>query len=146
MTERNIRNHQLKIKAAWQKAVSSIVETGQLLIKAKEALEHGEWGKMFEGDDKLPFGQETARQLMKIANHPVLSNSQYTGNLPASWYSLFTLTPLPPRQMERYIADGTITAEITQEEAIALVRPATGDPRPHAQLPPIRNPRAISSG
>ena len=47
----------------------------------------------------------------------------------------FALTPLPPRQLERHIADGTITAETTQEEAIALVRPGprtTGDPRPAA--------------
>ena len=32
----------LQIATAWQKAVSSIIETGQLLIKAKEELKHGQ--------------------------------------------------------------------------------------------------------
>ena len=135
MTEQTIRTHQLKIKAAWQKAVSSSIETGQLLIKAKAALEHGEWGKLFEGDDKLPFGQDTSGRLMKIARNPVLINSDFNRNLPPSWQTLYALTQLTQRQLERAIADGTITAETTQEEAIALVRPGrrtTGDPRPAA--------------
>jgi hypothetical protein len=39
-----------KITASWQKAVESILETGRLLIEAKEGpnkLPHGEFGKMF---------------------------------------------------------------------------------------------------
>ena len=43
-----------RIAAAWQNAVESIVETGRLLVQAKDELRHGEWGKIFE-EKRLPF-------------------------------------------------------------------------------------------
>jgi hypothetical protein len=77
-----------QIRASWQKAVESIIETGKLLTAARQALGHGKWQTMFEGPDKLPFGERAAEMLMKIARDPVLSNPKFISVLPASWGTL----------------------------------------------------------
>jgi hypothetical protein len=80
-----------QISAAWQKGVASIIETGKLLCAAKKDVAHGEWLKMFAGEKRLPFGDETARRLMVIAIHPILSNPTYRWDLPPSWRALYEL-------------------------------------------------------
>jgi hypothetical protein len=60
------------IKAIWQGQVESIVETGRVLIAAKEQLDHREWLLMFELE-RMPFGRQTAEKLMTIARDPVIS-------------------------------------------------------------------------
>ena len=43
-----------RITGAWQRSFEAIIETGQLLIEAKDQLDHGEWLAMIESGD-LPF-------------------------------------------------------------------------------------------
>jgi hypothetical protein len=74
-----------KVRAAWQKSVESIIETGRLLIEAKAALPHGGFEIMVKD---LPFGARAAQFLMKVASHPVLSNPKHASLLPASWMTL----------------------------------------------------------
>ena len=133
MTEQIIRDYKLKITAAWQKQVPSIIETGQYLIEAKEALGHGEWGKLFEGDNKLSFSINTAQKLMKIARHPSAVKSGVY-----SVFAGFMVLPLCPDSVAA-TASGTSHCRWHHyrrdhpEEAIALVRQSprtTGDPRP----------------
>src|SRR6202043_1074044 len=80
----NVMTGAAEIKAAWNKQVASIVETGQLLLK---------WNKILSGSNKfrklfdpkigaVPFCYETATQLMKIAKHPVLSDVVHGQHLP----------------------------------------------------------------
>jgi hypothetical protein len=75
----------------------------------------------------------TARKLMTIARHPVLSNRSHVNVLPASWGTLYALaTKLPAELLEAKIADGTITPEIERKD-VALLRngsAAHGKPRP----------------
>src|SRR5216684_7762077 len=86
-----------KIQTAWQKAVSSILETGRLLIQAKQELAYGEFLLMIE--ERLPFGARTAQMLMRIAEHPVLSNTKFISHLPPSWGTLHRLTQLPEKAL-----------------------------------------------
>ena len=55
----------------------------------------------------LPFSLATAEQLMAIARHPVISNSDHGQILPASWRTLYQLTRLSEEVLEAKIADGT---------------------------------------
>jgi hypothetical protein len=103
-----------RITSAWQKAVASIIETGRLLIEAKNALDHGEFGKMIE--DKLPFGWRTAQRLMEIAEHPILSKATHVSHLPPSWGTLYELTKLPERELTDMLADGRINCETERKE------------------------------
>jgi hypothetical protein len=44
----NVDSFAARISAAWQQAAVSIIETGRLLIQAKAALRHGEFGNMID--------------------------------------------------------------------------------------------------
>jgi hypothetical protein len=120
-----ILSHAAGIKTAWNKQVSSIIETGQLLLQAKKEMSGtGKWLKLFDprvGD--LPFGADTAERLMKIARHKVLSDSAHGRNLPPSWRTLHVLSKATPKQLEKWIADGSVNAETERKQAEALVSP-----------------------
>jgi hypothetical protein len=79
--------HALKIKAAWQKAVASIIETGRLLIEAKKKLPPGVYGSMFGvtrshfTEPLMPFSKRTAERLIRIASHKVLCDATHVSRL-----------------------------------------------------------------
>jgi DNA-directed RNA polymerase subunit RPC12/RpoP len=98
--------------------VTSILEVGRLLIEAKAGLVHGEFLAMVEGE--LPFGVNTADKLMRIARHPVLSNSEHVHNLPPSWGTLYDLSRLPVPLLQQAISDGRITPELSRSDVARL--------------------------
>jgi hypothetical protein len=110
----------LQIRAAWQKQVQSILETGQLLIRAKETLAHGEFYGMIKGE--LPFGTGTADMLMAIARHPVLSNPKFTCDLPPLWYPLYRLIQLPDTELKSMLGDGKINAELKGKDVETIIQ------------------------
>jgi hypothetical protein len=117
--------HAAGIKTAWNKQVSGIIETGQLLLAAKKALSGtGKWLKLFDpkiGD--LPFCEDTAQLLMKIARHPVLSNAEHVRHLPPHWGTLAVLSKATPKQLERWLADGKVNIDTERQQAESLVNP-----------------------
>ena len=62
-----------RITAATRKTVEAMIETGRLLLEAKESLGHGEFLAMVRAD--LPFGPRTAQRLMGIARNQRLANA-----------------------------------------------------------------------
>lgn len=124
------------VSEAWQNAVESIIETGRRLIEAKDRVVHGGWLKAVE---MMPFGDRTARFLMEISDHPVLSNRKYTSDLPAAWMTLAILAKLPADELIALIDDGTINPDLQQVEARALV---AGRREPD----PVVNPVAAKDG
>jgi hypothetical protein len=113
------QEHAKRINAAWQKGVESIIETGQRLIEAKDELEHGSFESMVQL--KLLFAPSTARALMAIAKHPVLSNRQHAGVLPPAWGTLAELARLPADLLASKIKDGTITPKLERKNVRALL-------------------------
>jgi Protein of unknown function (DUF3102) len=108
-----------RIKVAWAKGVSAFVETGRLLIEAKDALRHGAFIHMIECGE-LGFGASTAERLMKIARNKVLSDSAHAPNLPPNWTTLYELTKLPPQKLLTLIDNGSIRAGMDRQEAESL--------------------------
>jgi hypothetical protein len=106
-----------RITASWQQAVQSIIQTGRLLIQAKDDLDHGEFSGM-----ELPFSARTAQMLMKIADHPVLSNAKHVSHLPPSWGTLYQLTHLPDEALETLLADGTINCDLERKDAEEIIK------------------------
>jgi hypothetical protein len=45
----------------------------------------GTFISMIRSDDALPFNERMAQRLMKIAEHPVLTNTTHESHLPTSW-------------------------------------------------------------
>src|ERR1700730_4895535 len=69
----DVKTHAVKIKTNWQGQVPSIINAGLDLIEAKKVLPRGKFLKLFDKEiGDLPFGEDTAQRLMKIARHPVL--------------------------------------------------------------------------
>jgi Protein of unknown function (DUF3102) len=103
-----------RITSCWQKAVTSIIETGRELIAAQDDLDHGEFGKLVE--EKLPFSSRTAQRLMAIARNPIISNPTHVSHLPPSWGTLYQLTKLPKEALEAMLANGKINSETQRKD------------------------------
>jgi hypothetical protein len=126
-------DHARAISAAWQKGLDSILETGRLLLKAKEELdEHGAWLPMIR--KHLPFGADTAQKLMAIARNPVLTNTAHARFLPARSDTLYQLSRLDAKRGEgtllAKIKDGTITPKTKREEVTEWLKPPSGGDPP----------------
>lgn len=71
-----------KITATLARGVGAIVEIGQQLIEAKDALGHGYFAQMV--DKHLPFTLRQAEKYMRVAKHEVLANPNFGSLLPRS--------------------------------------------------------------
>jgi hypothetical protein len=114
-----------RINAEWRKSHERTIAIGRELISAKQACEHGEFLRMFHGHDNavvdpVPFGINAAQRLMKVAEHPVLSNADQSQHLPDSYQTLYELTKLDDEQIVAGIKAGEITPDMTRSQAAAL--------------------------
>jgi hypothetical protein len=118
-----------RICRVWQMCVENIIETGRLLIAAKQELEHGQFESMLRGN--LPFGPDTAQRLMVIARHPILSNAAHARLLPPSWMTLYELTKLDDKlgdgALQKKIKDGSITPRLERKDVVAMTRAADAE-------------------
>jgi hypothetical protein len=119
------------IRASWQKSTAGIIETGALLLQAKEELGREAFNAM---RPRLPFGKRTADRLMKIAGHRILSLETHASQLPPSWMTLHELTRLPDEFLLAKLEDGTICPDMERRDVSALV----GRPKksPQTEAPP----------
>jgi N6-adenosine-specific RNA methylase IME4 len=109
-----------RITMAWRRSVDAILETGRLLIAAKEALPHGEWLPMIQ--ERLPFGPRTSQKLMKIAADQRLAKAAHGALLPPHWRTLYELTRLPDAQFEAALKSGAIRADMERGDVAAIVQ------------------------
>jgi hypothetical protein len=125
--------HVRRIAAAWQHTVCNVIETGRLLIEAKDDIGFGGFQEMIRRAE-LPFGPRTAQRLMQIAEDRVLSNTTHASYLPASWMTLYELAKLPKHglDLEVLIEEGTIHPKMERKDVRALL-PA---PERDDDLPP----------
>jgi hypothetical protein len=123
------RHWQGRICNVWQKCVENIIDTGRLLIAAKDELKHGSFETMVQSE--LPFGPDTAQRLMVIARHPILSNAAHAPLLPPSWMTLYELTKLDDKlgdgTLQKKIKDGSITPRLERKDVVAMTRAADAE-------------------
>ena len=121
-----IAKHGAKIAGAWNTHVTSILETGRLLIEAKAEIPHGDWERLFRDGlfphHPVPFGTRTAQMLMAIAKDPVLTNPKFASYLPPSWATLHDMVGLPEDEFEQYIDLQMIHPEMTRANVNQLPR------------------------
>ena len=106
-------------------AVASIISVGRELQAAKSALQHGEWGRLFVGHPEavkkpIQFSARTARALMQIGEHPILSNRKHVTDLPPSWGTLWALARLPQPTLRKALTDGRVHPGMERKEVTAL--------------------------
>jgi N6-adenosine-specific RNA methylase IME4 len=116
-----------KIRVSWAQNLSSIIETGRLLIQAKADLgQHGEWLPLLEGK-QLPFSERWAQFLMEIARSDRLLNPNYSSVLPANVHTLVAISKMPEAMFQERLRDGTIHSEMK-------LRDVTGENRMQMRL------------
>jgi len=124
--KRDWKWHRDRIAAAWGKQVESIVETGQMLIEAKDELAHGSYEAMVQS--KLPFSKSTARRLKAIAENEIIANRAHVHALPPSWGTLYELTKIPPEILMEKLKDGSIHPKLERKDVRAMrpdIKPKT---------------------
>jgi hypothetical protein len=114
-----------KINADWRKSVEGVIRIGQTLLEAKKKCKHGEFLRMFKGNDNsveacVPFGERYAEMLISVAQHPVLKNPKHASDLPQSASTLYELTKLDDEQIIAGMKAGEINPEITRAQASSL--------------------------
>jgi hypothetical protein len=110
-----------RISSCWRRSFEGIVETGRWLMRAKDALEHGEWTQMVEG--LLPFTVNTAQRLMAVARDERITNPAHVQHLPNAWGTLYELTKLDDPTFQARIADGTIRPDMERRD---VAKPING--------------------
>lgn len=114
----------------WRQSVEGILAAGQHLVEAKDALEHGEWGKLTgetTGEGMLPFSARTAQMLMNVANDARLLNPNHGSDLPNSWRTLYELTHLTDSEFDKGIETGVINPEMERKD-VAMLQLGKGKP------------------
>ena len=109
------------IRAAWQKSVAAIIDTGRLLAAAKAELPHGDFQYMVR--KKLPFGTRTAQMLMAIAANPMLADANHGACLPTSWHTLYDLSRLKADELAIAIDQKLIDGD-TERKDVERIRAA----------------------
>jgi hypothetical protein len=102
------------------------ISAGRKLIQAKKDLKKHGGSFINLVEVKLGWNLDTVEKWMAIAGNPVLADSATLRNLPSYWTTLYALSRLPPKMLERCIKDGTIHPQLTYKVAVALVRRARG--------------------
>jgi Zn finger protein HypA/HybF involved in hydrogenase expression len=123
-------------------AVSHIIDAGRTLAEAKEHLEHGEWLRMFRDHENhlerpLPFGARKAQMLMRIAEHPILSDANHGSHLPTSWRTLYELTRVPDPVLERALAKGLIHPAMERKHVPPMLVEMRSDERMSISTPDL---------
>jgi hypothetical protein len=127
----NLKDLTARFRNALRKGVEGIIEAGQVLIEAKQVLDHGhftdwvvdvlKWGERRPGKNEANLRK--AEMCMYLARHPVIGDPRYFDAFPPSPRTLWELTQIRPKQrLIDLIADGTINSGMTVEEAAALRR------------------------
>lgn len=108
----------VQITDAWNRTVRTILETGRLLIEAKARVKHGEWEAFVA--KRLPFHIRTAEKLIRIAEHPILSNPTHESLLPRSYVTLYELATMRESDLQEAFEQNEIFPEMTRSDASRL--------------------------
>jgi hypothetical protein len=103
---------------------AAYISAGRKFIQAKAAFKKTKTNESFTHlvTDLLGHDLGTVERWMKIARHPVLSESANLPILPTAWTTLYTLSQIPPKLLRKYIADGVIHPRLSGKAATALLR------------------------
>jgi hypothetical protein len=120
-----LRHWSSKIRRAWQQVVEDIIETGQILLEARQALKHEPeiWDQLVGTHEKkgaAPFALSTASRLMSIAQDERLVS--HMKRLPARWGTLYELSRLSDEAFELGIESGRIHPDMERKDVQGLAK------------------------
>ena len=106
-----------QIIACKQSMGRSILEIGKLLIEAKDALPHGDWGNWLR--ERVEFSERTAQNFMRVARE-YASNPQLVADL-GSVRKAIALLDVPEEEREAFVEE-TDAAQLTARQLETAIR------------------------
>jgi N6-adenosine-specific RNA methylase IME4 len=107
-----------RVRASIRKTFASALETGTLLIEAKDALPRGQWLPMLK---KVGLHPRKAQMIMRVATDARFANASPDSHLPPCYTTLDAIRRLPEELYQRLLADGTINPAVTRAEIKAII-------------------------
>jgi hypothetical protein len=141
ITNEDLGTLTIEFHNAFKKSVEGIIEAGNVLIRAKVQLKHGQWEDWVIGS--LRFGERAesgqanlrkAQQLMALAENSVIFDPSNFGNFPPSIGKLTVLSKIPEQELLEHIESGKVYPTMTRKETVEL-KPLT--PKPKPKDPPL---------
>ena len=81
------------IRASWNKAIESVIETAQIVKRAEDQLDHKQLSELKRRlNQQRIMSTPTFSKLAKIASNPVLTAPENLPRLPHSYATLYELT------------------------------------------------------
>jgi hypothetical protein len=115
-----------------RRSLAAAMKLGERLLEAREALPHGEFGRLFADhampvENALTFSGSWARRLMSIASCPQLTKREHAPVLPVDLQAVYVLSRAPEPVLEEAFARGAIGPALTRADARRLVVSAEGE-------------------
>ena len=117
-----------EISRLWQRAQGAFLDIGQLLIRAKNTLPHGEYTVAVEA--QLPFSARTAYQLREAARWAIDMDQRQAiplARLPSSYSTIYLLSTLEPPMLQEAEQVGLIRPELRRAELVEWRRKRGGE-------------------
>jgi hypothetical protein len=127
VTPRHVAEFVRAVDVAWGRTAKARIETGRALQRMKDGLKHTEWITAFK-EAGMPFSLRAAQDLMMIARHPMIGNTQNSAYLPNKREPLLLLakSKLPNTVLDSLMKSGVIHPAMTikdVEQLAALALP-----------------------
>ena len=111
-----------EIKASWNKAVESVLETAQTLKRAKEQLPRKEFLKLKdELEQHKIMSAATMTKLIKIASNAVLTAPENVHRLPPSYATLYEISQFGPEVAQKALADGQLNSSTRLRDLVDIL-------------------------
>src|SRR6266511_2205036 len=105
-----------RIKALWGKGPASTLELAGAVSSAKSQLRHGQWTQLWKSN-KMPFSKRQGYLLVAIGCGLGWANAHTCAHLPIGLRTLYQLSRLDRKTLERLIQDGVIHPALNESEA-----------------------------
>jgi hypothetical protein len=119
-----------RIKSPMRKTLGGIFALGDVLIRAKDALPHGEYLSAVRLAGLEP---RVAQMHTRIAKNQVLTNESSFAYLPPDYSKLYLLTQLSDASLKKALRAGHITPTMQTRDVAVLIRAMK-----IAELPPLK--------
>lgn len=112
------------IRASWNKAIESVIETAQMVKRAEDQLDHKQLSELKRRlNQQRIMSTPTFSKLAKIASNPVLTASENLPRLPHSYATLYELAQYDDAIVQEALEKGTIHSAITHKDVENVLPP-----------------------
>jgi hypothetical protein len=120
------------INVLWQRSQRNFIAIGKYLLRAKDKLGHGEYGKMIESE--LPFNRSLAYMMRSIAE--AIEHRRITPDeCPTDYATAYRLVSLPPDKLELAREQQLVKPTLRRQEIVEFRKTYLAEPAGEVKAP-----------